>query len=196
MGRAQTKQTRKRELIQATVTCVNTFGYADSTIQRIATEAGFTGGTIYRHFKNKNDLFKATMRQLLSLVLKEERDAIALADTDIERLRAVIASKFAPAVFNSEFCTVWLHFWANAHADPEFRRIERLSHKLLQRSLLRYARRTLSPTGSEMFAAEVELIIDGLWIEHAQSRSELTSQTARQIALGCLETRLERQAST
>ncbi|HAE28651.1 MAG TPA: hypothetical protein DCG58_15920, partial [Hyphomonas adhaerens] len=47
MGRAETKLTRKRDLIQATVTCVNRYGYAESTIQKIAAEAGFTGGTIY-----------------------------------------------------------------------------------------------------------------------------------------------------
>ena len=192
MGRAQTKELRKRDLIQATVICVNRFGYAESTIQRIAAEAGFTGGTIYRHFKNKNDLFKATMRQLLNLVLTEERQTVQAADNDLDRLRAVIASKFSPALFNSEFCTVWLHFWANAHSDPAFLRIERLSDKLLHRSLLRYASRLMAPTEAETFATEAALIIDGLWIAHAQNRPDLTSHTARDIALGCLEARLGR----
>ena len=192
MGRAQTKAIRKRDLVQATVICVNRYGYAESTIQRIAAEAGFTGGTIYRHFKNKNDLFKATMRQLLNLVLTEEREAVRGADNDLDRLRAVIASKFSPALFNSEFCTVWLHFWANAHADPEFLRIERLSEKLLRRSLLRYASRVLDAAEAEALTTEVALIIDGLWIAHAQQRSDLTSHTAKDIAQGCLEARLGR----
>ena len=192
MGRAETKLTRKRDLIQATVTCVNRYGYAESTIQKIAAEAGFTGGTIYRHFKNKTDLFEATMRQLLNLVLKEESAAIASADSDIDRLRAVITSKFSPALFNPEFCTVWLHFWANAHSDPKFARIERLSDKLLQRSLNRYAGKVLPPADSAAFSTEAALIIDGLWVEHAQKRSELTSHVAKEVALGSLEARLGR----
>ena len=192
MGRAQTKELRKRDLIQATVTCVNKFGYAESTIQRIASEAGFTGGTIYRHFRNKTDLFEATIRQLLNLVLTEEREAVLAADNDLDRLRAVVSSKFAPTLFNTEFCTVWLHFWANAHSDPKFRRIEQLTDRLLHRSLLRYARRVLDPSDADVFATEVTSIIDGLWIAHAQRRSDLTAHSARDIALSCLEARLER----
>ena len=110
MGRAEKKLLRKQSLIEATIICVNKYGYAQSTIQRIAAVAGLTGGTIYRHFDNKRDLFEATMRHLLKLVLIEEQRAVSEAHTDTERLQGVISSKFAPALFNSEFCTVWLHF--------------------------------------------------------------------------------------
>ena len=192
MGRAEKKLLRKQSLIEATVICVNKYGYAQSTIQRIAAEAGLTGGTIYRHFDNKRDLFEATMRHLLKLVLTEERQAIARAEDDTGRLKAVIASKFAPALFTSEFCTVWLHFWAHAQSDPAFSRIERLSDRLLRRSVRRYANRVMPQEDAGAFVSEITLIVDGLWIAHAQSGSELSSQTANEIAQGCLTARLGR----
>lgn len=192
MGRAEKKLLRKQSLIEATTICVNKYGYAQSTIQRIAAVAGLTGGTIYRHFDNKRDLFEATMRHLLKLVLIEEKRAVAGAQTDTERLKAVISSKFAPALFNSEFCTVWLHFWAHAQSYPSFSRIERLSDRLLRRSLNRYAKRLMPTEESEAFVSEITLIVDGLWIAHAQRGSELTSQMADEIAQGCLQSHLKR----
>jgi TetR/AcrR family transcriptional repressor of bet genes len=192
MGRAEKKLLRKQSLIEATIICVNKYGYAQSTIQRIAAVAGLTGGTIYRHFDNKRDLFEATMRHLLKLVLIEEKRAVAGAQTDTERLKAVISSKFAPALFNSEFCTVWLHFWAHAQSYPSFSRIERLSDRLLRRSLNRYAKRLMPTEESEAFVSEITLIVDGLWIAHAQRGSELTSQMADEIAQGCLQSHLKR----
>ena len=192
MGRAEKKKLRKQSLIEATIICVNKYGYAQSTIQRIAAVAGLTGGTIYRHFDNKRDLFEATMRHLLKLVLIEEKRAVAGAQTDTERLKTVISSKFAPALFNSEFCTVWLHFWAHAQSYPSFSRIERLSDRLLRRSLNRYAKRLMPTEESEAFVSEITLIVDGLWIAHAQRGSELTSQMADEIAQGCLQSHLKR----
>ena len=192
MGRAEKKLLRKQSLIEATIICVNKYGYAQSTIQKIAAVAGLTGGTIYRHFDNKRDLFEATMRHLLKLVLMEEQRAVASAQTDTERLKAVISSKFAPALFNSEFCTVWLHFWAHAQSYPSFSRIERLSDRLLRRSLCRYAKKLMPREESEAFVSEITLIVDGLWIAHAQRGSELTSHTADEIAQGCLQSHLKR----
>ncbi|KCZ89842.1 transcriptional regulator BetI [Hyphomonas jannaschiana] len=191
MGRAEKKLLRKQSLIEATIICVNKYGYAESTIQRIAAVAGLTGGTIYRHFDNKHDLFEATMRHLLKLVLTEEQRAVAVAQTDTDRLKGVISSKFAPALFNSEFCTVWLHFWAHAQSNPGFSRIERLSDRLLRRSLNRYAKRFMPPEDAEAFVSEISLIVDGLWIAHAQRGSELTSQMADEIAQGCLRSHLQ-----
>ncbi|MBR9808467.1 MAG: transcriptional regulator BetI [Alphaproteobacteria bacterium] len=192
MGRAEKKLLRKQSLIEATVTCVNKYGYAESTVQRIAAEAGLTGGTIYRHFNNKRDLFEATMRYLLRLVLAEERLAVAEAVNDKDRLKAVISSKFAPSLFTSEFCTVWLHFWAHAQSDPAFTRIEKLSDRLLRRSLQRYASRLMPEHDTADFVTEITLIIDGLWIAHAQRGSELSPQSANEVAQGCLEAKLGR----
>ncbi|WP_084399076.1 transcriptional regulator BetI [Henriciella aquimarina] len=192
MGRAEKKLLRKQSLIEATVICVNKYGYAQSTIQRIAAEAGLTGGTIYRHFNNKRDLFEATMRHLLKLVLAEEHAAVAKARNDTDRLKAVVSSKFAPGLFNSAFCTVWLHFWAHAQSHSAFSRIERLSDRLLHRSLNRYARRIMPPEEAAGFVDEISLIVDGLWIAHAQRGSELTAHAANEVAQGCLTARLGR----
>ncbi|KCZ53364.1 hypothetical protein HY29_03845 [Hyphomonas beringensis] len=192
MGRAEKKLLRKQSLIEATVTCVNKYGYAQSTVQRIAAEAGLTGGTIYRHFNNKRDLFEATMRYLLKLVLNEERQAVSKAENDTNRLKAVISSKFAPSLFTSEFCTVWLHFWAHAQSDPAFTRIEKLSDRLLRRSLQRYASRLMPAAQAADYVSEITLIIDGLWIAHAQRGSELSSEAANEVAQGCLAATLGR----
>ena len=50
--------------------------------------------------------------------------------------------------------------------------------------------RLMAPEEAEALILEISLIIDGLWIAHAQRGSELTPFIANEIAQGCLDTRL------
>ncbi|WP_247254210.1 TetR/AcrR family transcriptional regulator [Pseudomonas moorei] len=54
--------TRKRELIvSAALQIFLENGYAESSVNRIAAEAGVSIKTLYRHFESKDDLFSAVM---------------------------------------------------------------------------------------------------------------------------------------
>ena len=50
----------------------------------------------------------------------------------------------------------------------------------------------MPPEEAEAFVSEISLIVDGLWIAHAQRGSELTSHMADEIAQGCLQSHLEK----
>lgn len=190
MGRRQAKEDRKRSLIEATIACINRYGYAESTIQRIAAHAGVTSGTIYRHFSNKTDLLEAAMRFLLRGALEEERRAVANAGNDRERLEAVITSKFADHVFTHEACVVWAHFWANAQSSPGLARAETLNYRLLCRSLRTGLARLVPAASVETLTLEFAMMIDGLWIAHAQETSSLTPEAARALMRNSLAARL------
>ena len=190
MGRRETKEHRKRSLIEATIACINRYGYAESTIQRIAAEAGVTSGTIYRHFANKTELLEAAMRFLLRGALEEERRAVAAAPDDRAKLEAVITSKFADHVFTQEACVVWAHFWANAQSSPGLARAERLNYRLLCRSLRTHLARLVPAASADTLTLEFAMMIDGLWIAHAQHTSTLTPATARTLMRNGLEARL------
>ena len=53
-------QTR-RKIIDATVVCIDSFGFPKTTMQRIAREAGITVGAVQHHFPSKSELLAGVL---------------------------------------------------------------------------------------------------------------------------------------
>ncbi|WP_454192488.1 TetR/AcrR family transcriptional regulator [Paenibacillus sp. Marseille-Q7038] len=74
------KEEIRNNILSAALSEFEQYGYAQSSMRRIATAAGITTGNIYRYFKNKDDLFQALMgsahEQFISytIAVKEEID--------------------------------------------------------------------------------------------------------------------------
>lgn len=70
--------TRKREMIvSAALQAFLENGYAESSVNRIAAEAGVSIKTLYRHFESKDDLFSAVMHAACATVGGESGSALA-----------------------------------------------------------------------------------------------------------------------
>ncbi|WP_211748468.1 TetR/AcrR family transcriptional regulator [Paenibacillus sp. Marseille-Q4541] len=74
------KEEIRNNILTAALSEFEQYGYAQSSMRRIASMAGMTTGNIYRYFKNKDDLFQALMgpahEQFISytIAIKEEID--------------------------------------------------------------------------------------------------------------------------
>ena len=86
---ATTAASKKRETILAVA--VEAFardGYRNTDVQAIADKAGVGKGTVYRHFGNKEDLFWATVFDVLKRLERHLLRAMEGIDSPIEKLRA------------------------------------------------------------------------------------------------------------
>ena len=72
---------RRQQLIEATITSISRYGYADATISRISKEAGVSTGIVHHYFGSKDDLLEATMRTLLQQLRQDMVDRLATATT-------------------------------------------------------------------------------------------------------------------
>src|SRR5436189_430134 len=61
-------------------------GYRRTAIAEIAREAGVAAGTLYRYFENKEEIFRAVMRDLLDAWLDTARQVLGEGGTAVERL--------------------------------------------------------------------------------------------------------------
>jgi len=59
---ARSRETRQR-IIDAAVSCVDQQGFARTTVQRIAREAGLTAGAVQHHFDSKADVLRAVLER-------------------------------------------------------------------------------------------------------------------------------------
>jgi AcrR family transcriptional regulator len=71
------------------------FGYRRTGIAEIARDAGVAAGTLYRYFDNKEEIFRAVMRDVTAGWLREARAALAPPGTAIERLARLGAASVA-----------------------------------------------------------------------------------------------------
>ena len=76
----------RRRILAAAEKRFAAFGYRRTGIAEIAREAGVAAGTLYRYFENKEEIFRAVMREGLASWLETARRVLAEPGTAIERL--------------------------------------------------------------------------------------------------------------
>jgi AcrR family transcriptional regulator len=80
------KDARPHELLAAALTLFVERGYASTRLEDVANKAGVSKGTLYLYFDNKEDLFKAVIREHLSPVLNDAQSMIDMYNGPTEHL--------------------------------------------------------------------------------------------------------------
>jgi len=74
LGKQQAKSMRvRKEICEATISCLIKLGYAETSLQRVAAAAGFSKGALQHHFPTKEDLMAATADRLLERPFTQPR---------------------------------------------------------------------------------------------------------------------------
>jgi AcrR family transcriptional regulator len=73
---ARRKDARPQELLEAALDLFVERGYAATRLDDVAAQAGVSKGTLYLYFANKEELFKAVVRENLFPVLTEAEEII------------------------------------------------------------------------------------------------------------------------
>ena len=158
---------RKRQLIEATIATIHEVSFQDATVARIARRAGLSPGIIAHYFGGKDALLAATMRQLLSDLMRDATARLAAARTPLERVEAVVAANFGPAQFNAEIIAAWFAFWGQVPYSPELRRINRVYMRRTRANLAHALKQTTTPDAAARIAGMAACLIDGIWVRAA-----------------------------
>ena len=75
-ARQRRKEARPQELQAAALTLFVEKGYAATRIEEVAQHAGVSKGTLYLYYPNKEELFKAVVRQNLSGLIAEGQEMV------------------------------------------------------------------------------------------------------------------------
>jgi AcrR family transcriptional regulator len=74
------KESRPAELIDAALEVFVERGYAATRLEDVAGRAGVSKGTLYLYFANKEELFKAVVRENIVAQIERFREAVATSD--------------------------------------------------------------------------------------------------------------------
>jgi len=71
------KEARPAEILDAALACFAERGFAATRLDEVATRAGVTKGTLYLYFPNKEELFKAVVRQSIVAGIARGEELVA-----------------------------------------------------------------------------------------------------------------------
>jgi AcrR family transcriptional regulator len=90
----RTARTRK-DLLEATISCLFRHGYGATTTHLVAEIAGLSRGAMVHHFPTKAALMEATVRYAWDKEMQTLRDALAQFEPGLPRFRAMIDQHWA-----------------------------------------------------------------------------------------------------
>lgn len=119
-------QKRRKAILDAAVTIFDSHGYAATTMEAVAAQAGISKGSIYNYFKNKQDLFVSVMAGVLEGEDQFSRELVAKDMSASDKLSAYLDDWFDRLAYYRKLGGLILEFWATAargDRDGAFRQI-------------------------------------------------------------------------
>jgi AcrR family transcriptional regulator len=121
---AQRRAETRAALLDATIECLVTYGYAKTTTGRVAELAGVSRGAQIPYFRSRAELVGAAVAHLADQRIESVRERFATNPISVEELLDVIWEEHQGNVFDAT-----LELWVASRTDPELRktlrRIER-----------------------------------------------------------------------
>src|SRR5271165_1345139 len=78
---------RSSEILEAATKVFSSKGFADTTVDEIADEAGIAKGTIYLYFRSKRDIYIAALKQGVRLANDAVRQKLAAEGSFRDKLQ-------------------------------------------------------------------------------------------------------------
>ena len=176
---------RKKQLIEATITCIADKGISGTTLNAVTKEAGLSLGLANFHFKSKDVLLTET----LAFLAKEHRSLwIEDASNDLlspaEKLETIVNAQFDKRVCGRKKLAVWFAFFGEAKYRKSYRDTalavdtERLDASTAICALI-IGESGYSRVSARGVAQTLEGLFDGLWLNMLMNPTEFSRDAAK-----------------
>jgi TetR/AcrR family transcriptional repressor of bet genes len=183
MARADIKDVRPQQLIEATIAMIAKHGFARTTLALVARQAKLSPGIVGFYFKSKDALLLATLKFLAD---EYERKWMAAVEGlgPAEALEAMIEVDFHPDIANRRKIAVWAAFWAESVGRPEYARLVAQLEKTYFEVTRDICRRMVEQSGRtdldpQLTALGLNALVDGLWLDLLFDPPSFDRETAK-----------------
>ena len=192
-ARAGAEETRRQQLIEATIDTLAEMGFVATTLAEIGRRADVSPGLIAHYFDDKDGLLEATLRSLARRLATGVSTRLRAARNPRERVQAVIDATLAPEEFEPRTCGVWLAFWGQVIHSDRLRRVQRVYQRRMLSDLRHALRQIVSGDEAAKIAIGLAAMIDGLWLRATlSSPHETDSRAARAMAARMVDAEIAR----
>lgn len=123
-------------ILEAVIKLIATRGPEETTVRKVAAEAGVSVGAVQHHFRTKDELLVAAMRELnrqFTVSVEKTLDKLPTAE---ERLRAFLYAIAATDDRAREGAVIWTAFAARACVDEKLREEHSANWDYVEKMLL------------------------------------------------------------
>ncbi len=122
--RTASRETRRRQLIDATLKCIARKGMGNTTLGDVAREAGLSQGIVNLHFESKDNLLTETLRTLANEYREQFDKTLEKSGPDpAGALLALVQMDLKPKLIDRQKLAIWFAFWGEVKSRPTYRKI-------------------------------------------------------------------------
>lgn len=183
--RTASKEVRRRQLIDATITSIARYGIRGTTMAKVTDLAGLSLGIVNFHFQSKQNLLEETLVFLAREHHQQWEEAARDADLDATaKLLAIVDAHFHPRICTRRKLAVWYAFFGEGGRrevyralvdDMDKRRIE-VSTTLCEEIL---SEANLGGPPADQVARTLEALYDGFWLNILMYPGDYTREGSR-----------------
>jgi AcrR family transcriptional regulator len=186
-GRKASKETRRQQLIEATIDSLAKRGYSETTMADVADGAGLSRGIVNFHFESKEKLLVATLQYMADEYSQHWRAALLRAgDEPARQLFTLVAADFDRSICNKRKLAAWCAFWGEAKSRPTYQALCGARDEAYQNVFIELCR-VLKGEGGYDFephaaALALSATLEGLWLRLMMGTEDVTRETALKAA--------------
>ncbi len=168
--RKASRESRREQLIEATIETIAGNGLSRTTLTEVANSAGVSHGLVNFHFRSKDGLIADTLVHLAEEYRENWTRALAAAGpSPAERLEALIRADFEPAISTPARLKAWCAFWGEAQSRPVYQETCGENDRAYARTLEAICAELIAETGAAHDPARVARIlrvtVEGAWLD-------------------------------
>ena len=158
----------------------------------VSSEAGLSQGIINLHFQSKERLLVETLRLIGEEYRLAWEKALAEAgESPVDKLRALVAVDFTPAVCHRNTLAVWFAFWAESKSRPTYRKICADRDKSYRREIVRVCAQLIEQGNYTDLEAEdvgacLSSLSAGCWLDLLIRPRSMNREKAMRLCLSYL----------
>ncbi|WP_323036623.1 TetR/AcrR family transcriptional regulator [Pararhodobacter sp.] len=183
------EETRRADLIAATLDLIAEGGPQAATVRAIAMRAGVTPGLIRHYFATKEDLVASAHESLMTgLTDASAANLDALPDDPLARLAGFIINAVSPPVTDPRAVSLWAASMQLVPRDATMRVVHEATYVQFRDRLQRLIDDALRAAGrptddARMLAIAGNALLDGLWIEAGALPEHFAKDEMKSIAI-------------
>ncbi len=186
-GRKASKETRRAQLIEATIDSLARRGYSETTMADVADGAGLSRGIVNFHFESKDKLLVATLQHMADEYAGHWRGALDKAGDDpAERLAGLVAADFDRSICTRRKLAAWCAFWGESRSRPTYQSLCGARDEDYQNMLADLCAALIAEGGYALDARQTALgldaMLEGLWLRLMMGGEKMTRDKARAAA--------------
>lgn len=190
LPRKMSRDSRRLQLIDATIETLALRGYARTTLADVARTAGLSNGLVNFHFDTKEKLLAETLAYLAEEYRQNWSEALVGAGPDPAcQLNAMIEADFNPAICTPQRLSAWCSFWGEAQSRPLYQKRCGSNDALYCQTVEAICVRLMTDGGyggnPALFARVIRATLEGVWLDLMTMQAPIEVAEALATARTC-----------